>query len=189
MNKADVADRVGVALRIAMAESRLTQTDLAERLGVTQAAVSMWVNGGLPSLDQTLRISCAFGWEPRTFLERAGILKPAPLEEILRDDPALDGEGVAGVLREHIHQVIASAQRRSRNPSAPGAPDLPAPVVESLSAQLLEASRGLAPLDTDILRAAVAVLLSVVTSGAGTEEASEILAEMRRDLPALSASR
>jgi transcriptional regulator with XRE-family HTH domain len=181
MNKAETAERVSTALRVAMTERSFTQSDLGRLLGVTQGAVSVWVNGGLPSVDQLVRISLAFGWPDRRFLERAGILTPVPLEEVLRTDPALDDQGVTGVLLRHEHEVVASARRRSREPSAPSAP-----LVESLSAQLLETSRGLTPIDADILRAAVAVLLSVVTH-VSDRNPDDFLAELRKGLPLVTA--
>jgi transcriptional regulator with XRE-family HTH domain len=184
MNKAETAERVSTALRVAMTKAGLTQGDLGKRLGVTQGAVSLWVNGGLPSVDQLVRISTAFGWPDRRFLEEAGVITPAPLEETLRADPGLDDQGVLRVLTCHEHEIVATARRRSREPSTAPSAGLPAPVVESLSAQLLEASRGLAPIDTDILRAAVAVLLSVMTH-VSDQDPEDFIAEMRRGLPML----
>lgn len=185
MNKAETADRISATLRMAMTESGLTQRELGQRLGVTQGAVSAWVNGGQVSADQLVRISHAFGIDPRAFLERAGVLEPARLEDVLRGDPSLDEQGVTGALLAYEHEVVATARRRSRQPSAAG---LSAPVAESLSAQLLETSRGLAPgIDTDILRAAVAVLLSVMTS-VSNQDPEEFLAELRKGLPLATTS-
>ena len=45
-------------IKIAMAESGTTQTDLAKKLGLTQAAVSAWFKGkGTPGIDTITRVA------------------------------------------------------------------------------------------------------------------------------------
>lgn len=45
-------------IKIAMTESGTTQTELAKRLGLTQAAVSAWFNGkGTPGIDTITRVA------------------------------------------------------------------------------------------------------------------------------------
>jgi len=45
-------------IKIAMTESGTTQTDLAKKLGLTQAAVSAWFNGkGTPGIDTITRVA------------------------------------------------------------------------------------------------------------------------------------
>ena len=45
-------------IKIAMTESGTTQTELAKKLGLTQAAVSAWFNGkGTPGIDTITRVA------------------------------------------------------------------------------------------------------------------------------------
>jgi transcriptional regulator with XRE-family HTH domain len=52
-----------------MHQQRLTQVDIADRVGVSQAAVSRWVIGkGLPKPGQAVRLAWALGLEPLSFM-------------------------------------------------------------------------------------------------------------------------
>ena len=63
-----------------MKDQSLTQVELAERIGVTQAAVSKWINGTVPKGDQLLAIANALGVNMEWLLSGKG-----PKSQGLRD--------------------------------------------------------------------------------------------------------
>jgi transcriptional regulator with XRE-family HTH domain len=153
-----VGEAVGEALGALLAEADLRQSDLAERLGVSTATVSVWKRGRCPSIDQCQAIDRALRLRPGTLLRRARVVADAPLQEALEADLALDPVAVADVLAAYDRAVAEAARRRSRRPGSQA-------MNEARAARVLSAHDALAvgPLadatELDILRAAMSVLL------------------------------
>ncbi len=85
-----------------MKEQSFTQVDLAERIGVTQAAVSKWINGTVPKGDQLLAVAQTLGVDMEWLL--TGKKAPSPLE-LLRLAIAETNAGVQTPLSARLEKV------------------------------------------------------------------------------------
>lgn len=79
------------AIRLAY-KGRITQTALAEQLGVQQNTISRWVTGETtPSLDQIKALEVAAGRPVGFVLRQAGFVESSrTLENAVDSDPTLD---------------------------------------------------------------------------------------------------
>jgi transcriptional regulator with XRE-family HTH domain len=101
------------ALSQLLRERGISQNKLAERLGVTGSAVSLWAHGkSTPTRENVERIEDELAVEPRgSLLKLAGYSTEdtaAPtVESLIRADPGLDPEDKRVLLR-----IIANARER-----------------------------------------------------------------------------
>jgi transcriptional regulator with XRE-family HTH domain len=85
-----LGDALGAAISGARRRAGTRQVDLGPRIGVTQATVSRWEQGELPSLDQVVAIEDALGLARGELLVAAGYAPAtAPLAEAIRADTTL----------------------------------------------------------------------------------------------------
>lgn len=76
---ARLTDRVAAEVRAGMARSRMTQTDLAEVLGLTQSVVSKRLRGKIAfSVDELEKVADALGVHPATLLGGHDASPPPP---------------------------------------------------------------------------------------------------------------
>lgn len=76
-----LTDRVADEVRANMARARMTQTDLAVVLGLTQSAVSKRLRGKIAfSVDELEKISDALGVHPASLLGGIGVNSPSPTD-------------------------------------------------------------------------------------------------------------
>lgn len=94
------------ALRDLLAESGLSQVDLARRLRVSRQAVSAWMTAGtIPSWENVLRLEDELAVEPRGSLMKLagystnGDAGEPTIESLIRADPCFDPEDKRVLLR------------------------------------------------------------------------------------------
>jgi transcriptional regulator with XRE-family HTH domain len=68
-----MGERISMLIR----GKQITQADLAETIGVSQAAVSGWCNGAMPKADQLFEMARYFNCPPEYILEGKALL-PVP---------------------------------------------------------------------------------------------------------------
>jgi transcriptional regulator with XRE-family HTH domain len=69
--------------------ARLTQTELAVRMGTTQSAIARWERGAVsPKLETVARLARACGLEPQIVWAERGDVDRAQIAERLRWTPA-----------------------------------------------------------------------------------------------------
>ena len=111
--------RISQALRIER-EGRITQGELARRLGVPQNYVSRWETGARPiKLDDLERIEAAVEIPKGTILRRAGYVDdPTDARTMIAGDPRLNPPERSAVLLAYDGAVAATAAitaKRARN--------------------------------------------------------------------------
>lgn len=116
--------KFGDALRAAMNARGVTQRDLASDLGVTQAAVSSWVNGDFervgPVPETVFDLERRLDLPPGHLSKHLGYLPPeaaksgvtATFESVVMDDPLLDDTQKRGVLA--LYREFVARRRKGR---------------------------------------------------------------------------
>src|SRR5687768_5628113 len=90
---AKIEAAVAASIRAAKEETRLTQREIGERVGVDQTVVSNWVRGtATPSLPRLIALDLAFGLEPGDLLRRSGVVAPTRPEVAISEDPEIQAE-------------------------------------------------------------------------------------------------
>ncbi len=110
----------GVWLHATLAARMMSQTDLANRIGVDQSVVSKWTKGRLPKPEGCRQLADALGVPEAEVLERAGhIVRTTDLDRV---DPtrarlhALVDQLDASVLEPHLaimERTLALLRRES----------------------------------------------------------------------------
>jgi len=99
---------------------RLTQTELAQRLGTDQSRISKWVsgNGPEPSYAELARLEDALG-RPRGYVLRAAgyVVDATTTEEAIEADPRINDE-----LKRFLLASLHAAVEQSSNDPATDAP-------------------------------------------------------------------
>ena len=81
----------GITLREARRRGRLTQAELAERAGTSQAAISAYENGRKqPSVETLARLLAAAGARLSVELDHQPVLRPSPAQEARAGRTLLD---------------------------------------------------------------------------------------------------
>jgi transcriptional regulator with XRE-family HTH domain len=117
------ATRLGAVIRQARVDARMTQTQLAERIGQDQTQVSRWeLAKAVPTVLDVSRLEVGLLLRPGDLLIRAGLVEMPPLdtERAIQADPILDDESRSIMLRFYRAAVliVASDQSESRRPRA-----------------------------------------------------------------------
>lgn len=110
-----LSDRVAAEVRANMARARMTQTDLALALGLTQSAVSKRLRGKIAfSVDELEKIADVLGVHPATLLGGIGGNGPSPL-----GGNTLRSRGVSNTASDGFaknHQVASQQSSAMREP-------------------------------------------------------------------------
>lgn len=101
------------AIRQEREDQRLTQAELAGRLGKTQPHIQRWETGREPRLDEVRSIEKALGHDPGYLLRLAGYVDdPDSVEGAVRNDPGLTPQAREIVLAAYRGAVEISSRRR-----------------------------------------------------------------------------
>ena len=102
-----IGKRVGQNIRVARTEAGLTQTELAERLGIHQESVSRWERGTVtPSVSQVFRIAEALGIDAAWLMMR-GRMEQGEIAEELRTQE----QSVIHAITEQAKQLPPESRR------------------------------------------------------------------------------
>jgi len=101
-------------IRAARLRARLTQAELAERIGTTQSAIARWEAGGTePSLETLARVIRGCGLELRVGLEDADPSEVSLIERNLALSPAERLDQLVRTVR-FVHAGRSALARRKR---------------------------------------------------------------------------
>lgn len=103
---------LSTALRVALAEAGLKQTELGELIGYSQSAVTAWLTcQNAISIEAVLLIDDVLDLAP-SLLVRSGLVPPSSVIDAIEIDGALDDQGRDGMRAKYRDCIGDTARRR-----------------------------------------------------------------------------
>lgn len=117
---------LSTALRVALAEAGLKQTELGELIGYSQSAVTAWLTcQNAISIEAVLLIDEVLFLSP-SLLVRSGLVPPSSVMDAIEVDGALDDQGRDDMRAKYRECIGETARRRIAVVSVDGDDTVPA---------------------------------------------------------------